>query len=149
MLAVRRHDDGSPWYREAPHTGVDFRPDWPRGPVLAAAPGRVVDVRFSEMYGWIVTVMHLDHFSFTRYAHLDRVDVEEGDRVAGGEPIGAVGLFAGSGGIPHVHLELVREVDDGDCPVRPVDPMPYMVGCPRPETSYDGPRLVLTYPVRC
>jgi murein DD-endopeptidase MepM/ murein hydrolase activator NlpD len=99
------------------HEGLDI--DGERGdPILAAGDGVVVYSRWRPDYGRMVI---LDHgFGFrTRYAHLDRIDVEMGDRVERGQRIGALGNTGRSTG-PHLHYE-VRVAG------RAVDPKDYIV----------------------
>ncbi|MYB02631.1 MAG: M23 family metallopeptidase, partial [Acidimicrobiaceae bacterium] len=54
----------------------------------------------------------------TLYAHLSRIDVSEGQEVASGDRIGAIGSTGWSTG-PHLHFEL--RIDG-----RAVDPTPYL-----------------------
>ncbi len=82
------------------HAGLDLSA--PAGtPVAAPAAGVVVlagDFYFSG--GSVV----LDHGGglMTMYFHLSRIDVKEGDRIATGQPIGAVGATGRVTG-PHLH----------------------------------------------
>jgi murein DD-endopeptidase MepM/ murein hydrolase activator NlpD len=109
------------------HKGIDFRAD--RGtPVRAAAPGVVKLARRWQGYGNCVVIDHGLGVE-TRYAHLSRFRVSEGDFVATNALIalsGATGRVTG----PHLHFE-VRQ--DG----RPVDPERAFVGgvAPAPEPA--------------
>jgi murein DD-endopeptidase MepM/ murein hydrolase activator NlpD len=99
------------------HTGIDI-PN-PRGtPVIAAAAGKVVWAGYGlfygnnnpeDPYGLAVTIKHDFGYKgerlYTIYAHLDRIDVVNGQRVETGEPIGIVGNTGNTTG-PHLHFEV-------------------------------------------
>jgi murein DD-endopeptidase MepM/ murein hydrolase activator NlpD len=100
--------------RHKKHNGVDLRAG--RGvPVLAAGPGVVAKAERMRGYGRVV---YLDHGGGveTRYAHLQRIRVKEGQFVAPGALVGNVGSSGRSTG-PHLHFE-VRE---NGRPVAPVE----------------------------
>jgi murein DD-endopeptidase MepM/ murein hydrolase activator NlpD len=96
-----------------PHEGLDIAA--PTGaPVVAAADG-VVHVRDAggtgpgtgydpNGYGDYVYIEHPDG-TVTIYAHLDSVNVQDGQTVSQGEQIGTVGNTGGSHG-PHLHFEI-------------------------------------------
>lgn len=85
------------------HTGVDFGA--PVGtPVVAPAPGVVVFSNVLELRGEAVIIDH-GLGVMTGYYHLSERLVEEGDEVAAGEPIGAVGSTGLSSGA-HLHWDL-------------------------------------------
>ena len=79
-------------------------------PVKAAANGVVAYVG-NELRGFgnLILVKHADNW-ITAYAHLDRILVDRGGKVARGEPIGRVGT---SGGVaePQLHFETRRGSD--------------------------------------
>jgi peptidyl-prolyl cis-trans isomerase A (cyclophilin A) len=84
----------------APHGGADFAS--PEGtPVAAPNAGRVVLA--ADLYFTGNTVV-LDHGAGLQslFAHLSRIDVHEGDRVARGAILGAVGATGRATG-PHLH----------------------------------------------
>ena len=56
----------------------------------------------------------------TRYAHLHRIRVEEGDRVRRGRKLGTVGHSGNAGG-NHLHYEVRRRG-------LPIDPRPTLAG---------------------
>ncbi|MCB1215669.1 MAG: M23 family metallopeptidase, partial [Deltaproteobacteria bacterium] len=85
------------------HKGIDIAA--PRGtPIVASAPGRVYFVGRKNGYGNTVIVDH-GNAVHTLYAHNSKIFVEEGDQVARGEKIAAVGSTGRSTG-PHVHYEV-------------------------------------------
>lgn len=89
-----------------PANSVDFQKDGITGmPVLASSSGTVSRVanEGDTSYGrWI----EIDHGSgwTTRYAHLSKQDVSEGQRVTVGTKIGEAGATGGVSG-PHLHFE--------------------------------------------
>jgi hypothetical protein len=110
--------DGEP---RAPHLGVDVAS--PTGtPVVAMASGLVAladpDLFFT---GGTVFLDH-GHGLTSVYAHLDEVLVEEGDPVAQGDAIGAIGATGRVTG-PHLHWG-VYWLDQPIDPERLVEPMP-------------------------
>jgi murein DD-endopeptidase MepM/ murein hydrolase activator NlpD len=99
------------------HAGIDLKA--PFGvPVGAAAPGRVVWAAPRAAWGLLVVVAHAGGVR-TFYAHLSRIDVRLGERVAAGERLGLVGATGDATG-PHLHLEV--RVDGAA-----VDPLPLLV----------------------
>ncbi|WP_142847885.1 M23 family metallopeptidase [Telmatospirillum sp. J64-1] len=85
----------------APHSGVDIAA--PTGtPVLAAAPG-VVMMAHPDLFYTGMTVL-IDHGQGLNsvYAHLSEITVTEGQHVARGEVIGAIGATGRATG-PHLH----------------------------------------------
>lgn len=86
------------------HPGVDIRA--PRGSAIyAIEPGRVALV-VNERYGYGRRV-EIDHGNgkTSLYAHLDKIEVYEGDLVTAETEIGQVGLTGRTTG-PHLHLEV-------------------------------------------
>ncbi|MGW2820080.1 M23 family metallopeptidase [Streptomyces sp. NPDC001443] len=85
------------------HTGQDFAV--PTGtPVHAVGPGTVVLVSCGDGFGNQVVVRHRDGY-FTQYAHLSRIDVRPGQRVAAGQYLAASGATGNATG-PHLHFEV-------------------------------------------
>ncbi len=113
--------------RTAFHEGIDFA--MPSGnSIYSTADGVVVKVRH-EFFGYGNSVM-VDHgFGYkTRYAHMSRIAVHEGDTVKRGSYLGASGNTGKSTG-PHLHYEVLYK----DRPVNPanyfdlkMDPEEYM-----------------------
>ncbi len=98
------------------HAGTDFAA--PIGtPVYATADGVVTSAGWSSGYGRLIKIQH--EFGIeTRYAHLNAIRVQVGQRVSRGERIGDMGNSGRSTG-PHLHYE-VRMGGD------PVNPMIYI-----------------------
>jgi murein DD-endopeptidase MepM/ murein hydrolase activator NlpD len=102
------------------HEGVDVAA--PSGtPVHAMKPGRVEHAGSWGGYGLSVVIAHGTNVR-TLYAHLSRIDVSEGERVGGGQQIGAVGQTGSATG-PHLHFEVWRWG-------RADDPVPLLGGFP-------------------
>jgi murein DD-endopeptidase MepM/ murein hydrolase activator NlpD len=97
-----------------PHNGLDFTA--PTGtPVYASGDGKVHMAYFSTSYG---NVIYIDHgFQFeTRYAHLNRYIVKDGEDIKRGQIIGYVGDTGTSVG-PHLHYEVLYK----GSPVNPIN----------------------------
>ncbi len=99
-FGTRRVFNGQP---RGPHTGRDY--SVPRGtPVLATANGRV-ELAGDHFFGG--KSIFIDHGEglISMYFHLDSIDVEQGQLVERGKPIGKVGSTGRSTG-PHLHFGL-------------------------------------------
>ncbi len=106
-----------------PHSGLDF--DAPlRTPIMAAASGKVVFTGYglalgkgntNDPYGLAVVIRHdfsfYDYSILTVYAHMEKVNVEVGQKVNSGDEIGFVGLTGNTSG-PHVHYEVRIEKNE-------------------------------------
>ncbi len=87
-----------------PHNGTDYGA--PTGtPVWAAGDGRVIRSAYNNVNGHYIFVQHGNNI-VTRYLHLSRRDVRQGDRVRQGQTIGAVGMTGLATG-PHLHYEFL------------------------------------------
>ena len=89
----------------ARHEGRDFTA-MSGTPILAAADGVVTRSGWEDSYGNIVEVTHAEGF-MTRYAHISKRRVTEGQRVKRGQHIADVGSTGRSTG-PHLHYEVFR-----------------------------------------
>jgi murein DD-endopeptidase MepM/ murein hydrolase activator NlpD len=111
------------------HKGQDI--SVPTGtPVSATADGVVVIARWVKGYG---NGIYIDHGNgiMTRYGHLSRIDVVEGQAVKKGQQLGLSGSTGRSTG-PHLHYEVrINGV--------PVSPLPYLPALtPAPSTQAGG-----------
>jgi murein DD-endopeptidase MepM/ murein hydrolase activator NlpD len=88
-----------------PHEGIDIAA--PVGePILAPAAGKVIFARNqSGGYGNTVEIDH-GHGYVTRFAHISRILVREGEKVERGQTIAEVGSTGLSTG-PHLHYEVI------------------------------------------
>lgn len=85
------------------HSGMDFRAGVGTA-IRATAPGTVVSAGWAGGYGRMVEIEHEGGFS-TRYAHMSKIDVREGQRITRGQVIGKSGNTGRSTG-PHLHYEV-------------------------------------------
>jgi murein DD-endopeptidase MepM/ murein hydrolase activator NlpD len=103
------------------HKGQDISA--PMGtPVRATATGTVTIARWLRGYGWAVYIDHGNGIT-TRYGHLSRIDVVEGQTIKRGEQLGLVGSTGRSTG-PHLHYE----VRINGQPVSPLQYLPPVTG---------------------
>lgn len=120
------------------HSGQDLVSQPGPGPVVAIGPGRVSYAGVSRAgYGTYVDVAHAGGVT-SRYAHLARIDVRQGQQVTAGERLGVEGSTGTSTG-NHLHLEiLVHGVA--------TDPVPWMLAHGAPLNGHDvtGPESVTT-----
>lgn len=101
------------------HNGIDIAAE-EGTPVKAAAKGTVTGVRSDPLWGYVVEITHADG-TITVYCGLSKEpQVAQGDEVALGQVIGAVGYLPAESLMPsHLHLECRR---DG----KYIDPMSLM-----------------------
>ena len=103
------------------HQGLDI--DGDRGDMIVApANGVVVKANWKGGYGKFIEIDHGNGLS-TRYGHLSRLEIREGDTVKRGQLIGLVGSTGRSTG-PHLHYEL--RLDD-----KPINPRRFLPPEPR------------------
>lgn len=89
--------------RLAMHTGIDLRA--PGGTkVHASAQGKVVSAGRNGGYGLMVEIEHPSGLT-SRYAHMRKLLVSEGETVEAGDVLGLVGSTGRSTG-PHLHYEI-------------------------------------------
>lgn len=104
------------FHRPALHEGLDMSAER-RTPIEATAPGIVLYAGWRRDYGYLVDIDH--GFGIrTVYAHLDRVTVNTGAKIARGDTVGLLGATGRATG-PHLHYEV--RVDG-----RPRDPMRFL-----------------------
>jgi murein DD-endopeptidase MepM/ murein hydrolase activator NlpD len=89
----------------AMHEGLDFVAEHGSS-IVATAAGTVTRSGWDASYGNVVEISHLEGFT-TRYAHLSKRIVEEGQKVQRGETIAQLGSTGRSTG-PHLHYEVMR-----------------------------------------
>ena len=104
------HKYGNEWRY---HTGVDLSLPAGRN-VLAAAPGRVREIRTDPLLGWMVTIDHNAGWS-SLYGHLSEVLVTPGAQVQKGTVLGKSSASA-CGPEPGIHFSLYHQGN-------PVDPL--------------------------
>ena len=86
------------------HAGVDWGIST-GSTVVASSGGRVVSAGWNGGYGYSVLIQHPDGRK-TRYAHLSKITVSNGEYVTQGERIGLSGNTGNSTG-PHLHFEMI------------------------------------------
>lgn len=98
-----------------PHAALDIMA--PRGaPVVAASAGKVEKLFVSQQGGKTIYVRSPDRRRIYYYAHLDHYapGLAEGDSVAAGTPLGAVGSTGNaSPDAPHLHFAVWRVAPEG------------------------------------
>ncbi len=86
------------------HNGIDMTQ--PAGtPILATGPGTIAFTGWYGGYGWMVEVDHGMGVR-TRYAHMQSIAAEKGQKVEVGMKLGLVGSSGRSSG-PHLHYEIL------------------------------------------
>ena len=100
-FGLRRFFNGEP---RAPHSGLDVAV--PRNtPIKASAQGSVLAVRDYFFNGKTVFVDHGNGL-ISMYCHLDRIDVQEAEKVGQGQRIGLSGMSGRASG-PHLHWSAI------------------------------------------
>ena len=90
------------WHGLRPHKGVDYGA--PIGtPIMAMADGTVKFAGWQNGYGNCVELQHANGRS-TFYAHMSKIAVRQGEKIAQSEVIGNVGATGWATG-PHLHFE--------------------------------------------
>ncbi len=88
----------------ARHLGLDFGGPY-KSPVLSPGEGKVIYAGWRGKYGRLVEIDHGMGLT-SRYGHLAKLSVEEGDYVGRGTEIGLLGNSGRSSG-PHLHFEVL------------------------------------------
>ncbi len=110
------------------HSGIDLGA--PVGtPVYATADGVISRASWFGGYGLFISIEHGGDLQ-TRYGHMSRLNVADGQKVRKGDVIGFVGSTGRSTG-PHLHYEV--RVDGAA-----VNPIPYMQGDRLAATAEQG-----------
>jgi murein DD-endopeptidase MepM/ murein hydrolase activator NlpD len=87
-----------------PHRGTDYAA--PTGtPVFAAGDGRVIRAGYTRANGNYVVIQHGEQY-VTKYLHLHKRRVKQGQRVSQSQVIGTVGATGAATG-PHLHYEFL------------------------------------------
>jgi murein DD-endopeptidase MepM/ murein hydrolase activator NlpD len=98
------------------HQGIDF--SLPQGsPIYATGDGIVQNVNRHGTYGIVVDIAHSSRV-VTRYAHMSKALIREGEKICRGEVVGLVGS-TGRSTAPHLHYEV--RIDG-----RSKNPLPFM-----------------------
>ncbi len=88
------------------HTGIDM--SGPTGlPIYATGDGVVMNPHLKSGYGLQVLIDHQFGYK-TRYAHLSKILVTQGQKVKRGDVIGLLGSTGRSSG-PHLHYEIIHK----------------------------------------
>ena len=101
-FGIRKHPLTLNWKR---HPGTDYLADW-RDTVYATGHGIIEKSRRNLGYGRSITIKHISGYK-SKYAHLTRYFVKEGDHVKKGQPIGTAGNSGNVSGY-HLHYEVSR-----------------------------------------
>lgn len=88
------------------HTGIDIAAEEGR-PILAALPGEVSEVGWSQVYGNYIVLKHATNL-MTSYSHCSEIIAEKGMSVRQGERIAKVGQTGVATG-PHLHFSVIVE----------------------------------------
>lgn len=87
-----------------PHRGVDYAA--PKGtPVYAAGNGKVIKAGYNNANGKYVFIQHGNTYT-TKYLHLSKISVKQGQTIKQRQQIGAVGSTGYATG-PHLHYEFL------------------------------------------
>jgi len=141
------------------HEGIDIFGKT-KTPVIAPAAGIVISSYFEPFYGNRVVIDHgkdeNGRFMRSRYFHLRKRFVKNGDKVVRGQQVGTLGrtgLLAA--GIPHLHYEIRVGAKRDQWQFWPLNPHRFwmdgvgVVTCFNTSKQYAGDSFRTTYPVPC
>lgn len=106
--APRSREWGGP-RKGGQHAGIDI-PGKTGDPAFALSGGRVLKTGVGQGYGNYVDVLAPDG-TVHRFGHLSSINVREGQSLAEGATVGAVGDTGNTKGWPHLHLEVFPNQD--------------------------------------
>jgi murein DD-endopeptidase MepM/ murein hydrolase activator NlpD len=117
LNVVKINQPFKPKKKRRPHLGVDF--GGTKGtPVFAAHEGLVIYAgRAFKGFGKMVIVEYDGRWA-SLYAHLDKIQIKQGQVVEKGQTVGTMGRTGRATGV-HLHFELLHSQ-------RPVDPIPLL-----------------------
>ena len=92
--------------KSAVHKGVDLA-SAKGNKVKTMAEGKIITAKMMNGYGNVIEIDHGNGFK-TKYAHLNKMYVKQGQKVKLGQAIGEVGTTGRSTG-PHLHYEVLYE----------------------------------------
>jgi murein DD-endopeptidase MepM/ murein hydrolase activator NlpD len=98
------------------HTGLDISNALDT-PIQATADGEVEEAGWMDRYGWGVVLRHTESQE-TLYAHMNKLNVKVGQKVARGDILGFMGRSGNATGV-HLHYEVRLKG-------KPVNPQPYL-----------------------
>jgi len=88
------------------HSGIDF-PALAGTKVTSAGDGKIIKVSSDPSYGLFIEIQHALGIT-SKYSHLSKTLVQEGDTIRRGQVIGQVGSSGRSTG-SHLHYEIIEE----------------------------------------
>lgn len=88
-----------------PHDGIDFGCTGGVTPIQASQDGTILRAEWAGGWGQMIFIKHADNL-YTRYAHLNAMNVSVGDEVSAGDVVGICGNTGDSSG-PHLHFEVL------------------------------------------
>ena len=101
-FGIRKHPILKIWRR---HWGIDLRGTY-RDTVYATGKGKIKKAEHIIGYGNHIIIKHKAGYE-SLYAHMNKLFVEEGQKINKGDAIGTVGSSGLASG-PHLHYELAR-----------------------------------------
>lgn len=106
------------------HNGTDFGGSL-NDPIYAVMSGTVITVGFNEFRGNWVMIKHEHDDKYSKYLHLNAVEVSQGQHVTKGQIIGRMGTTGQSTGV-HLHLTITTTPEGGLDGGKYIDPELYL-----------------------